>query len=116
MLPPDSTPPSTPFPGAVPRKVPTFPTRHYPYRRPAVNGAAAAEVPQHFEPEIGRVYRFFLGRDAAPVLLTTAEITTQIQDPFATTFLHRERNPQTLRELLAVLDAESGQPGGLPRQ
>lgn len=116
MLPPDPSLSSTPYPRAVPNKVPAFPTRHYPYRRPAVAGGSAAEVPEHFQPEPGRVYRFFLGRDTAPVVLSTAQVLAQVQDPFAKTFLHRERGPQTLRELLAVLDAESAQPGGLPRQ
>lgn len=114
---PDHSPETSPLPaGLAARRVPQFPTRHYPYRRPDAGTRAAAELPPDFQPTPGRAYRFFLGRDPAPVLLTTAEVTELLHDPFARIFLQRERGPVTLRELLAGLDAENASPDGLPRQ
>ena len=121
MMPPDT---DTPLPtGALPfiagSKVPAFPTRHYPYRRAMAAGAAplAAELPEDFRPEPGQpVYRFFLGRDEQPVPMTPEEVKAGLHDPFATLFLHQSRHPLTLRDLLAVLDAEKDTPAGLPVQ
>ncbi len=101
--------------GAVPR----FPTRQYAY---APRGAVAdvaegvSATPDDFKPAAGAVYRFFLGRDAAPVLLSATEVAAQLHDPFAQIFLQRGRSPQSLREVLAGLDAENASPNGLPNQ
>jgi hypothetical protein len=84
---------------------PRFPTRQYAYTR---GGATtfAAEAPQPAL-EAGAVYRFIMGRDALPVKLADVEIEA-LQDPFARFVLGRGRRPQTMRDLLAALDAEGG--------
>lgn len=101
---------------ATSRRVPSFPSRQYPYRKSGGHPGMAAAVPDQFRPEPGHVYRFFLGRDLAPVELSTEQVREQVHDSFAKFFLHRERRVKTLRELIDGLDSENGNPDGLPQQ
>lgn len=86
---------------------PRFPTRQYAYTR---GGAVVADDTPAAALEAGAVYRFVMGRDAAPAKLADEAIDA-LQDPFARFVLGTERRPQTMRDLLADLDAEGG-PGG----
>ena len=88
-------------------KLPRFPTRQYPYR------ASAPALGQEVDPlaavPAGSVVRFFLGSDDAPVLLSSADIPRHINDDFARIVLAPGHRPETLVEVLALLNATTGQ-------
>lgn len=99
----------------------TFPTRSYPYRYRAASGEEGAEADdaaavRNMQLEAGRVYRFVLGIDPAPVAMSAEEVETLLRDPFAQLLLRKGTFPLTLRELLSALDAVNGDPEGLPQQ
>jgi hypothetical protein len=61
------------------------------------------KINQHLEGEPGN-----------PRVMTDAEVTSQLGDPFATLVLRRGLLPDNLTELLAALDAHDATPDGLP--
>lgn len=83
-----------------------FPTRHYPY----CGGCGRPVFDDQPDPLTdvapGSVVRFFLGVDEAPILLGVDELAGQVADPFAALVLMPGHRPQSLREVLAVLDAD----------
>src|SRR5262245_15674904 len=85
-----------------------FPTRQYPYRQRPPGAALdqAGEPLAAIAP--GTVVRFFLGQDDAPVTLTQADIATAINDPFARLVLAAGHRPQSLLDVLAIIDAVQG--------
>jgi len=95
----------------------TFPTRSYPYRRPAVAGDPAVEDDVDPASEVvlepGRLYRFVLGLDPVPRIMDDA---ARLRDPFAELLLGRNRFPLSLTALLAALDSVATEPAGLPEQ
>lgn len=92
-----------------------FPTRQFPYRK-AQDGVVGLEsanpVPsQALNPNT--IYRFVLGLDVQPKVMTSEEAQQSLQDPFGGKLLIRGRFPLTLRSLLA----EFSQPdSSLPMQ
>jgi len=82
-----------------------FPTRQYPYRELA----SGTTFDQPSEPlaglQTGTVVRFFLGKDDDPTILTPEDITRDLNDPFGRLVLQAGHRPQTLLEVLSVLDA-----------
>lgn len=81
---------------------PNFPTRQYPYRKPLV-GAAESDSSPLVNSQLltgGTVYRFVLGLDTRPVVMSDSEAHQELQDPFGSQLLRRGRFPLTLRDLL----------------
>jgi hypothetical protein len=97
-----------------------FPSRQYPYQ---VGGRAAAGTgtgtgtgsPSMSE---GKIYRFIMGRDVAPVLMTNEDGRQTLSDPFAQLILFSGNTlPRSLRALLDQLSQFDADPvRGLPVQ
>lgn len=84
-----------------------FPTRHYPYRGGCGRPVLADDADPLAAIALGSVVRFFLGSDDAPVLLDVEQLAAQVADPFATLVLIPGHRPQSLTEVLAILDAST---------
>jgi hypothetical protein len=93
-----------------------FPTRHWPYRRPAAAAGVGppAEPPAALPP--GALYRFVIGLDPPPGRAMSAAERAALNDPLATLLLRRGQFPLSLRTLLAALDQQNAAPDGLPEQ
>jgi hypothetical protein len=96
----------------------TFPTRQYPYRAPTTLVAEADQpdpaLMMAIEPE--KIYRFVLGKDQLPTVMSSDDAEKLLCDPFAELLLKRNVFPITLRNLLAVLDTFNQSDEGLPTQ
>lgn len=85
-----------------------FPSRQYPYRtrggRPTTSavGEPLGDIPPN------SIVRFFLGSDDAPHVLTEDEVRALLNDPFARIVFHAGHRPQTLLEILDLLNAVVG--------
>jgi hypothetical protein len=91
-----------------------FPTRQYAYGSGPRLAFAAGPAPQ-LAP--GSVYRFLLGKDSEPLLLTPESVRAEFHDPFAELVLGGSQPfPVTARSLLAALDAHNADPAGLQVQ
>ncbi|HEX7636693.1 MAG TPA: hypothetical protein VF427_15640 [Noviherbaspirillum sp.] len=78
-----------------------FPSRQYPYHVANRLGFGAASL----DMSEGKTYRFIMGRDAAPVLLTNEDGKRSLSDPFAQLILLTGNSlPRSLRTLLARLN------------
>jgi hypothetical protein len=73
-----------------------YASRSYRYEGATAGLGAAAPITL----QAGSVYRFFLGRDAVPVVVDPPSFTPAPSDPFWTNVLVPGRRPTTLRELL----------------
>lgn len=111
--------PAPPMLARALRRAPSFPTRHYPYRKPAAAGGAnvaAASVFTGAHPFSGVINRFILGRDTEVRALSGEETAQALRDPFGALLLRRGKFPLTLRAILAELAAFDQQPEGIPKQ
>lgn len=91
-----------------------FPSRQYSYRK---GGALESlDLPTAFSPEPGAVYRFHMGRDKVPELMSLDDVRLRLHDPFARLVLGRERSPQTSRQVLASVTDGETEPDQLVRQ
>jgi len=92
-----------------------FPTRQFPYSRGGPSLQLSASDP--FEGIAQDAFvRFVLGRDEEdPSVIDTPRILDHVNDPFATIVLAAGHRPQTLGELLDVLD-KAGGPDAVPGQ
>jgi hypothetical protein len=85
-----------------------FPSRQYPYQRSGSRptqskvGEPLGGIPPN------SIVRFFLGSDEVPHILTEDEIRTNLNDPFARAVFHIGHRPQTLIEILDLLNAVVG--------
>jgi hypothetical protein len=92
-----------------------FPTRQYPYGSRA-RGLTLSSTEDPFENLDGATFvRFLLGQDDSPVPIETAAIPDHVNDPFAQIILAAGNRPQTLEEILALLDSATGDQA-LPEQ
>jgi hypothetical protein len=92
----------------------SFPTRQYAYS----SGARLGFAGQAPRPLVsGSIYRFLLGKDREPLLLSPESFADEFHDPLAALVLAgRKPVPVTLRSLLAGLDAHNADALGLPVQ
>ncbi|RWE07707.1 MAG: hypothetical protein EOS23_26735 [Mesorhizobium sp.] len=90
------------------RAVSRFPTRHYPYHAPRDESALDASPDPLTHIQAGSIVRFFLGQDELPVELSSESLRQEVNDPFAHLVLGAGHRPQTLLDVLAILDAVSG--------
>lgn len=88
-----------------------FSTRHYPYRRVSADFRLDHSDDPLERVAAGTVVRFFLGQDPAPVPMAADEVRTELQDPFGRLVLAMGHRPQTLIELLGLLNAVTGADG-----
>jgi hypothetical protein len=88
---------------------PYFPTRQYPYRKPESGHALEKPTEPLAGLKAGSVVRFFLGRDDEPTPLEPEDVARELNDPFGRLILTPGHRPQTLFQVLALLDAVSGE-------
>lgn len=87
---------------------PYFPTRQYPYRKPG-SGLALNNISDPLSGiETGSVVRFFTGTGDEPAALQPEDIARELNDPFGRLVLAAGHRPQTLVEVLNVLNAAAG--------
>ena len=85
----------------------SFPTRQYAYAR---KGALQDAAPPSLA--AGSLYRFIMGRDAAPVLLAPSELAATLRDPFAQRVLAAGARPVPIARELVRDVSYSGEAGG----
>lgn len=67
-------------------------------------------------PDPARINQHIEGRSDGRRVMTDEEVTSLLNDPFATLVLRHSRFPRTLHELLSALDEHNESPDGLPEQ
>lgn len=92
-----------------------FPSRQYPYRRRGGRPTASTVGEPLDNIPANSIVRFFLGQDEAPRILSDAEVLANLNDPFARIVFHGGHRPQTLHEILDLLNAADG-PDAVPEQ
>ncbi|MEY9387533.1 hypothetical protein ABIF93_005790 [Bradyrhizobium japonicum] len=85
-----------------------FPSRQYPYRRSGDRPTQSSVGEPLGDLPPNSIVRFFLGSDEVPHVLTDEEVRADLNDPFARIVFHEGHRPQTLREILDLLNAADG--------